>query len=277
MIVNNNRHITPLMCAAFNINYDRIKFLLDCGANPNIIDSSNQSALLYVLTRIKEIPEKCSNCKACNIKINNISNIIIELCEHKQNLNILARYNENSIMIAVRLGFIEAVRIFCDYNFDINHKNIDGKTAMSLAIENNYPLICYYLWKKGADIDTTDKKNRTFLMSLVSNNISITNEIIEEVLQHKPNINIRDDNKADALLYAFVNFSIDTVKLLLKYGADVNYGMIYAIYKSNVDYIDILSSCEQTINYDRLIKYAKQLKNKDIEKLLIKKSRIIKS
>ena len=275
MIVNNRRNVTPLMCAAYNINYDRIKFLLDSGANPNMIDNSNQSALLYTLTQIKEIPKKCSHCESCNLKITNIIKIITELCKYNANLNIYTELNDNIVMIATRLCFTEAVKIFCDYDFDINHKNINGKTAMSLAIENNCPIISYYLWKKGGDINSIDDKKHTFLMTLASNyNNSVTTDMIEDVLKNKPDINALDNDHADALLHACMGSSLMIVELLMKYRADVHNALVYFIFKNNVEYINILCTSNHVINYNAIIKYARQLKYKDIEKLLIKKSNL---
>jgi ankyrin repeat protein len=276
MIINNRRNITPLMCAAFNINYIRIKFLLDSGANPNMVDSSNQSALLYTLTKIKSIPNKCTDCESCNLKITNIIKIITELCKHNANLNIYTESNDNIVMIATRLCFTEAVKIFCNYNFNINHKNIDGKTAMSLAIENNCPIISYYLWKKGGNINSIDDKKHTFLMSLSSNyNKSVTSDMIEEVLKNKPNINALDHDNADALLHACMSSSIQIMEILIKYGANIGNALMYAIFKNNIDYINILCTSKHAINYDIMIKYAKKLKYVEIEKLLIKKSNLL--
>lgn len=274
MIINNRRNITPLMCAAYNINYNRIKFLLDSGANPNMVDNSNQSALLYTLTKIKDISKKCSYCESCNLKITNIIKIIAELCKHNANLNIYTELNDNLVMIATRLCFTEAVKIFCDYNFDINHKNINGKTAMSLAIENNCPIISYYLWKKGGDINSIDDKKHTFLMSLASNyNNSVTTYMIEDVLKNKPNINALDCDYADALLHACMSSSIQIMEILIKYGANVYNALMYVIFKNNVDYVKILCTSKFEINYDVMIKYARKLKYTEIENLLIKKSK----
>jgi ankyrin repeat protein len=274
MIVNNRRNVTPLMCAAFNINYDRIKFLLNSGANPNMVDNSNQSALLYTLTKIKDIPNKCTECNSCNLKITNIIKIITELCKHNANLNIYTELNDNLVMIATRLCFTEAVKIFCNYNFNINHKNIDGKTAMSLAIENNCPIISYYLWKKGGNINSIDDKKHTFLMTLAANyNKSVSSDMLEDVLRNKPNINAIDNDHADALLHACMSSSIHIMELLIKYGANVNNALTYLIFKNNIEYVTILCTPKSSVNYDSMIKYAKKLNYKEIEKLLIKKSK----
>jgi len=275
MIVNKKYGLTPLMCAAFKINYERVNFLIDAGANINTVDSSNQSALLYVLTKIKEIPNKCSECNTCNTKINTIVKIITKICKNNINLDILTPDLDNLVMIAIKLGFTQAVKIFCNYNFNIHHKNIDGKTAMALAIENNYPIICYYLWKKGADINSIDDKKHTFLMTLVYNSgikESVSYDMIEDVLKNNPNVNARDIYNTDAIMYACRGSALNIIELLIKYGAGVNNALFSAVHLNKIEYIEMLCSSHGFIDYNILIKAAKKLKYKDIEHLLIKKS-----
>lgn len=272
MIVNNTRNLTPLMCAAFNINYDRITFLLNIGANVNIVDSSNQSSLLYAITKIKEIPKDCSKCDTCTTKMITIIKIIKKLCQYNPNLNILTSGLDNIVMIAIKLGFTEAVNIFCNYNFNINQVNDEGKTAMSIAIEHNYPIISYLLWKKGADINSIDDKKHTFLMTMVYNyDSSVTYEMVEDVLKHKPNINAQDVNNATALSYACVEASLKVMDLLIKYGADVNQSLVSMIHLNKIDYINILCAPQNIVKYDFMINFAKKLKNKEIEILLLQK------
>jgi ankyrin repeat protein len=260
-IINNRRRLTPLMNASFINKLTRVNFLLNAGANVNISDGSNQTALLYAFCgRTKYSPHKC---KDCNI------NIIKGLCNNNINLNILDKDGENPIMNAIQLGYPEAVKIFCNYNFDINHKNSHGKTAMVLAIENNQPEICYYLWKKGADINTVDDKKHTFLMTLVYNDRS-TYEMIEDVLQHYNLINAIDDNGNSALMYAHKNTSIDIVKLLIKYNADVCYSLVNAIYNNNTKIVDELCNLTNILDYPKLIAFAKKYKSYESEKILLK-------
>jgi ankyrin repeat protein len=261
MIVNSKRNLTPLMASAFNNKASRVKFLLEAGANVNMIDNSYQSAILYAFCgNTKHSPHKCQD---CNLEI------IKELCNHEINLNLLDIDGENPIMNATRLGYTEAVKIFCEYGFDINYTNVDGKTAMSIAIETNHPEICYYLWKKGADINTIDHKKHSFLMTLIYNNA--TYEMVEDVLKHNPNIDMLDANGANALMYACINGDEDKIELLIRYGADVNYPMLGAIFKNKIDVVRMLCVNKSNLDYSHMIKYAKKLKHSEIEKLLFQK------
>lgn len=263
-IINKKRNLTPLMNATFINKASRVKFLLEAGANVNLSDSNRQNALLYAFCgNTKHSPHKC---KDCNLKI------IESLCEKNINLNHLDIDNENPIMSAIKLGYTDAIKIFCKYNFDINHKNLDGKTAMILAIENNQPEICYYLWKKGADINTVDDKKHTFLMTLVYNNSS-TYEMIEDVLKNYNLINAIDDNGNTAIMYAHKYTSIDIVKLLIKYNADVCYSLVNAIFNNNTKIVEELCDLTNILDYPKLIAFAKKHKSYESEKILLKNSK----
>ena len=172
-------------------------------------------------------------------------------------------------MNAIKLGYTNAIKIFCNYNFNINHTNSEGKTAMMMAIENNHPEMCYYLWKKGADINTVDDKKHTFLMTLVYNNSS-TYEMIEDVLKNKPYINAIDDNGNTALMYAHQNTSIDIVKLLIKYNADVSYSLVNAIFNNNNKVVQELCKLTNNLDYPKLIAFARKYKSYESEKILLK-------
>jgi ankyrin repeat protein len=260
-IINNKRNLTPLMNASFINKASRVKFLLDAGANVNLIDNSHQTALLYAFCgKTKHSPH---NCEDCNLKI------IESLCKNNMNLNHLDIDGENVIMNAIKLGYTNAIKIFCKYDFDINYKNSEGKTVMELAIENNRPEMCYHLWKKGADINSVDHKNHTFLMTLVYNDSS-TYEMIEDVLKHKPYVNAIDNNGNTALMYAHLNTSIDIVKLLIKYNADVSYSIVNAIFNNNNKVVKELCELTNKLDYPKLIAFARRYQCYESEKILLK-------
>ena len=128
MIINNKRNFTPLMNATFNNSFERVKFLVDAFANVNMVDASNQCALLYSFCKMKDkfkMYEKCKEkCTECYQNIEDNLKILELLCEHKADLNILTQDLDNPVFLAVRLNYAPAIKLFCKYNFDINHINI---------------------------------------------------------------------------------------------------------------------------------------------------------
>lgn len=268
------KNSTLLMYYAINNRYERFKFILDSGAYINNIDDENQTAMRYAISANGD--NSSHKCIECNLKI------IEYLCDKNINLNILDNNLENDIFYAIYMNCnIEAFKILCKYDFNINHKNKDNKTAMSLAIEYNNIDMCYQLWKKGADINSVDKDNHTFLMVAINNNDNY--EMIEEILKEINNINVCD-NSGSALKYAIIREDIKLIKLLISYKANVNsidnYGfscLMWAIAKKNVEIVNILCDNKVNINYSNLdmnaIKYSQKLKLPDIEKVLRKRLR----
>ena len=266
---------TLLMNSAIENNYNRVKFILECNPNINLTDNDKNNALIYAFSGLDNTNNKCEDCNL---------NIIEALCKNNINLDQTCDKLETPIFYAIRKDYDKAVEILCNYNFNINHKNKDNKTAMSLAIELNNVNMCYYLWKKGANINTIDNKYHTFLMTAVYNELDY--EKIEEIIKHKPLINALDINGCSALNYAIKKKNIKLIKLLINNKADVNSVntigescLMYAVAENNIEIINILCDNKVNINYisnlkESAIKYAKKFNYNDIEKLL--KTRLIK-
>jgi ankyrin repeat protein len=258
---------TLLMSYAINNKYDRFKFLLDCGADINMVDNNNYNVLIYALCGNDK--NTIHKCESCNLKI------IEDILNSRQEIKNI----EKSIYFAIQMKYIEAIKLICNYDFNINYNYEKYGTPMIFAIDRNNAEICYELWKKGADINSVDSKYHTFLMTAIYNNMNY--EIIEEILKKKPNINALDIHGCSALNYAIFNENIKIIKLLIAYKADINSinirgesCLMYAIIKKNVEIINILCDNKVNINYRNLgldaIKYANKLQYYDIEKLLKK-------
>jgi ankyrin repeat protein len=259
------KYVSPILNAIYSNSYDRVKFLLDAGA------TVNNNVLIFCLLVITNIEHKDNNCEKCNLQTINNVKIIDELCKKNLDLNMILNSDlDNIIMIAIKFKYYAVVDIFCKYDFDVNHKNKDNKTVMSLAIEYNCPLICYKLWKKGADINSVDDKNHTFLMSIISNNLD---HLIEEVLQNKTDINAKDLNGANALSYVCIrdNPQPEIIELLIRYGSDIFFSLMNALRKNNACLVSVLCSLKDNINYHVLFKYAKKIKNSNLQKLCLEK------
>jgi ankyrin repeat protein len=267
--IKTKNNTTLLMEYALNNKYDRFKFLLDSGANIHMVDINNHNVMFYALSGNGD--ETTHRCEACNLSI------IKELCENNFNLNNFDENLETPIFHAIRKFHNKAIKLFCNYDFDIRHKNIDNKSAMSLAIEYFNAKICYDLWKKGGDINSIDNKSRTFLMVAIAHHSSY--EIIEEIVKNQNSINIRDVKGCNALKYAILAENINVIKLLLSNKADVNSVdnkgiscLMSAIYEKNVEIINILCDYNVNIEYRNnkidAIKLCIQLNFYDGEKVL---------
>jgi ankyrin repeat protein len=99
----------------------------------------------------------------------------------------------------------------------------------------------------------------------------ITYEMIEDVLQHKPNVDAQDCNKADAMIYACMTSSPELVELLIKYDVNVNYALMVGICNNNIEHVKMLCCKNADINFNLMLAQAKKLKFNDIYKFLLQK------
>jgi ankyrin repeat protein len=245
-------------------NYSRVKFLIDSGANVNYKDKYYNIALNYAMRNIEENYHNCSNCR---------DNIIEALCK-KSNLD------ETMVVFeAILLNNYCALEILCKYDFNIEAKNNLGKTPLALAIELGQPECCYELWKKGADINTTDEWGHTLLMTAVSMNLEY--KYVQEIISSHPDkINIKDNEGFSALSHVIRTNDKEIFKLLIKSGADINAInnkkmsiLMLTIMNNNIDFVKILCDNKVNIRYEyeprrNAVGLAMGLKYKDIEKEL---------
>jgi hypothetical protein len=245
-------------------NYLRVKFLIDSGANVNIKDKDNNIALNYSISDIEEGQHNCITCRNA---------IIEELCK-KSDID-----KTMVVFEALLVNNTEALKILCKYDFNINAKNLLGKTPLALAIELGLPECAYALWKKGADINTTDASGHTLLMTAISMNLEY--QYVEEIISSNPEkINIKDNEGYSALSYVIKTNNKEIFKLLIKSGADINAIsnhklsiLMLTIMQNNIDFVKILCDNKVNIRYEyeprrNAVGLAMGLKYKDIEKEL---------
>ena len=97
---------------------------------------------------------------------------------------------------------------------------IDGNTAlMTASMIRNRPIV-ELLLDHGADINIRDKDGKTALMLMYSHSLNEDNDITRLLLERGADTNIRDKNGKTALMYATEMGDVIAVILLLKYGAN---------------------------------------------------------
>ena len=97
---------------------------------------------------------------------------------------------------------------------------IDGNTAlMTASMIRNRPIV-ELLLDHGADINIRDKDGKTALMLMYSHSLNEDNDITRLLLERGADTNIRDKMGKTALMYATEMGDVIAVILLLKYGAN---------------------------------------------------------
>lgn len=174
------------------------------------------------------------------IKENNTS-AVLELLESGANPNayeavILRGYEKcrrSLLHVALRAtddrGFgvdvpenISMISALIDFGADVNAKDTNKFTPIRLAAWTGKLETGRLLLDRGADINATDHQGQTPLM-LAACKID-GGLVLEELLQRGAKVNLQNSFGATALMYA-VNHPVrspERVRLLLRYGADVN-------------------------------------------------------
>lgn len=115
----------------------------------------------------------------------------------------------------------EIVKLLLHYKADINVANINGCTALICAVQQNNFELAKFLLENNANINTPSNNGKTPLMyATKSNNF----KIIKLLLENKADVNSKSNNGDTALQFLPIGGYgiLDTVKLLVKYGADFN-------------------------------------------------------
>lgn len=129
------------------------------------------------------------------------------------------------------------------------------------AIKNREPLSrVKALIKSGAHVNQTDNEGNTPLICAVQlGAFTVVQYLLESGKLTQSNINHQNSNQWTAFNYALKDQNIEIIKLLAKYGADINYivytkhsasgktplaPLIYAVKKRNLDLVKCLIECK---------------------------------
>ena len=295
---------TPLFFSAANGNIDAVKFLVENGANTEIVeyDMGNTPLMAAIYGGHIEI---------CLYLISKGANI------HARN-----KTGDTPIHFAAILGNYSMLKLLHKLGADINEKNNDGNSngnknaiylidkynadyrfvyknkssAIHYAIKVNNVEIIQYLVEKNYNLAIPsllhyciDQKNGYFLILLLKNKSVLINEYntdyvctplvravlsenikaVEIILLNDADPNISGCGNYSALYYAIMSQNYEMVKLLVDNGADVNncvrpYSLSW-IHRDN------------ELKGDSMLRYAKRCWNQDIIELLESKNAIIQS
>lgn len=157
---------TALSCAVEIGNLEMVKFLVNNGANINLLTGEDYSALNYATKKgnleiVKFLVSKGgdinpnSGCPPLisaleeEYPLDEYFEIVKFLVSNKANVNV-AYQGSTPLTLAVRGGNLQIVKFLVDNKADINTVGYGGKTPISIAKERGWRDIVSYLKTKGA-------------------------------------------------------------------------------------------------------------------------------
>lgn len=227
---------TFLMGCAENGDIDNVKKLIAAGADIQLTDSNGRSALIFALKagQIKTAEYLCEKgAKIFNLSSYELFDIFDKnpdsikiLKKSGFNLNSINEYGYSHLVYALidnRTNIAELLiknGVDCNCTFEDDNKTVFS--VLEWALLKNQSEIATLLITHGADINHYCSAGvNSFLMASQSGD----NKNIKLLLDKGISVDIKGLNKYEeqtALMFATNNNHLDTIKLLISYGADIN-------------------------------------------------------
>jgi len=196
---------TILMTASRVGNTEAVKILLEHGADPNAKETfKGQTALMWAASEGHADIIRLLLAKGADPKImSDDRDTTLPKLPAGSPVAPVSRGGLTALSFAARQGQIEAVNALLEGGSNINQKDVDGNSALVLAILNKHYDLAQTLVARGADVNLANKAGRSPLYTAVD----LRNE------EYSPRPSLKETDKLTAL---------DVIKLLLDKGADVN-------------------------------------------------------
>lgn len=185
---HDNTKTTPLYFAARNGYVELAKILLEHGADVNAVQQQGWTPL----------------CAASNENKYDVARLLID---HGADVNIANENGWTPVSVAACGGYTDIVKLLLDHGADSSIGNENGWTPISLAASNGHKEVVKLLLNQKQEIKTHDSSEGT-PVSLANN-------------QGYPETT---NNGQSPLHLASSNGHVDTVKLLLSHGAEIDIG-----------------------------------------------------
>ena len=250
--IQNASEKTALIGAAADGTNTNTIFLLDQGADPNIIDDGGMTALLYAMTDgvksvdvVKKLIEKGAKTKveSDNIVGGERSALMWALRYGKKkakgymevllgapdiDVNIVDQTDEGNddrpLHVLIRERFpISLIERIIGMGADINAANIDEDTPLHEAIYSGKDDVVFLLLDKGAKVNVINEEGKTPLFYAITNN---EDEMVEAIVAKNARLDVIDTASNESALHVLIKTrddpDIELVKLFIEKGVNLN-------------------------------------------------------
>ena len=145
---------TPLMRIAFDGNTSTAKYLLDNGADVNLSNNFEMTALMNAASR----PYSDSHPKDNNLEIARI------LVDHGADINFKSKTGWTALMGAANANQTDVALYLLDHGAEVNTQYIpNGQTVLIMAVQRRNKVLVEALINKGADVNIRDNSGWSVL------------------------------------------------------------------------------------------------------------------
>ncbi|RXJ87893.1 ankyrin repeat domain-containing protein [Arcobacter sp. CECT 8985] len=255
-----NKGKTPLFYLVKNgaSNIDSFTYALEKGADINHIDYEGNTVLMELIQEIISTPPTEKE------KVKNLIGMIPWLIDENVDYNLCNKNGDNALMLATKNNHIKVVETLLDYDVDPNYINDKNETALAFAAikgKSNIDLVSLLL-DYGARPNISDENGKTIIEKLIEIELHLRNKkklkmkarqfinenenyksVLEEILLNgEVNLTMLNSEGNPYFFDAVEHGNIDLVKMLVKYGADINqknkdgYNIIYHYMSKNISF-----------------------------------------
>lgn len=281
---------TPLFYLVRNgaMNTDSFTYVISMGADINQVDNDGNTILLAL---IKEIVELEKSERKNNQHIDNLIGMIPWLIEENLDYNLCNVDGDNPLMYATQHKHIKIVSKLLEFEVDPNYINERGETPLAFAAmqgKSNIDMVSLLL-DYGARPNIENENGKTIIEKLLDTELFLRNNK-KLKMKHRQEINENENYKSileEILLNGEVNLTMlnsegnpfffdcvehknfDLVKLLVKYGADINlknkegYNIIYYFMSMNISFRRVIDQQNYLIMLRNIISLGANVNSRD--------------
>ncbi|GAB4228746.1 MAG: hypothetical protein Tsb0021_06300 [Chlamydiales bacterium] len=229
------------------------------------VDGKRTNNLLKIgdLERIKALLEKGAQINAqvhngmtvlFNSTLNGNTEILTFLLSNGADANIIAKDGSTPLHFACEKGYIGGVSMLLPHVKNINHQTNNGETAAHAAARHGHLEIIFKLKDQGLDLDIEDHEGRTPWFTLLENgHVSDLHDSYQ--------IHLKKSKRTGrtALHFAANNGRLESVKWLVKKGADIN--VVAHMNKNSPLQSAVMGKSIETVSY--LVEAGAQINHQD--------------
>lgn len=251
---------TPIFYLVQNgaLNVESFNFAIEKGADINHIDDDGNNVLLALIEKILATNPREKE------EIKNLLDMIPWLIDEHVDYNHCNHNGDNALMLATKQRNLKVMETLLEYEVDPNFINDRNETALAFAAikgKTNIDLVSLLL-DYGARPNISDENGKTIIEKLIEIELFLRNRkklkmkdrqhinenenyksVLEEILLNgEVNLTMLNSQGNPYFFEAVEHGNIDLVKMLVKYGADINlknkdgYNIIYYYMSKNTSF-----------------------------------------